>query len=209
VTLYRPIIDDPNDIARLEGQRYVVLRPTGAVPDVHGHVQSLIRKRLANCDVSYPAQPHVTLGGFPKGTHLESVQELVAEWARSVAPLRLDVDGASYFPTPFQIVIVQVRKTRELFEASACLRAWGKQRELGDLAVVPPADWIFHMSVAYCSSLNGPAWSAVTQFVETLTVPTAQCVVGDAEIVAFDDGQEHSGGVFELSADGSNVGLSD
>jgi 2'-5' RNA ligase len=202
VILYRPFIDDPNDIARLEGQRYVVLRPTGEVPDVHGHVQSLIKKQLANCDVSYPAHAHVTLSGFPKGTHLASVRELVAQWARSIAPLRLEVEGASYFPTPFQIVIVQVRKMSELFEASACLRAFGKQRGLDDLAVVPPTDWIFHMSVAYCSSLNGPAWSAVTRFVETLAVPTAQCVVGEVEIVAFDDGQEHSGGVFELSAPG-------
>jgi 2'-5' RNA ligase superfamily len=202
VIMYRPFIDDPNEIARLEGQRYVVLRPTGLVPDVHCHVRSLIKKRLANCEVSYPAQAHVTLSGFPKGAHLESVRELVAQWARSVAPLRLEVERASYFPNPFQIVTVQVRKTTELFEASACLRAWGKQRRLGDLAKVPPADWIFHMSVAYCTSLSGPAWSAVTRFVETLAVPTAQCVVGDVEIVAFDNGQERSGGVFELSAPG-------
>jgi len=202
VILYRPFIDDPNDIARLEGQRYVVVRPTGVVPGFHDDVRSLIKKQLANHEVSYPAQAHVTLSGFPKGTHLESVRELVAEWARSVAPLRLEVERASYFPTPFQIVIVQVRKTTELFEASACLRAWGKQRELGDLAVVPPTDWIFHMSVAYCSSLSGPAWSAVTRFVETLAVPTAQCVVGDVEIVAFDNGQEYSGGVFELPVPG-------
>jgi 2'-5' RNA ligase len=202
VILYRPFIDDPNDIARLEGQRYVVLRPTGVVPDVHGHVRSLMKKQLANCEVSYPAQAHVTLSGFPKGTHLESVRELVARWARSVAPLRLEVERASYFPTPFQIVIVQIRKTSELFEASASLRAWGKQRELGDSAAVPPADWIFHMSVAYCSSLSGSAWSAVTRFVETLAVPTAQCVVGVVEIVAFDNGQEYSGGLFELSAPG-------
>ena len=200
--LYRPFIDDPNDIARLEGQRYVVLRPTGVVPDVHGHVRSLIKKQLANCEVSYPAQAHVMLSGFPKGTHLESVRELVAQWARSIAPLRVEVERISYFPAPFQIVIVQVMKTTELFEASAALRARAKQRELGDVAVVSPTDWIFHMSVAYCSSLSGPAWSAVTRIVETLAVPTAQCVVGDVEIVAFDDRQEYSGGVFELSARG-------
>src|SRR6266446_9356984 len=51
VFLYRPFIDDPNDIARLEGQRYVVLRPTGGVPDIHRHVRSLIKKQLANCEV--------------------------------------------------------------------------------------------------------------------------------------------------------------
>ena len=56
------------------------------------------------------------------------------------------------------------------------------------------------MSVAYCSALNGPAWAAVTEFVDGLSVQAAQCVVGEVEIVAFDNSQEYSGGIFELSA---------
>lgn len=200
MSLYRPFIDDPNDIARFEGQRFVVLRATGAVPDVHCHVRSLLKEQLAHRDVSYPAQAHVTLTGFPKGAQLERIRDLVAQWAHSVAPLRLEVERAGYFPAPFQIVILQIRKTTELFEALASLRARAKQRELGDAGLVPAADWIFHMSVAYCSSLSSPAWAAVTQFVDGLTVPAVQCVVGEVEIVAFDNSQEYSGGVVELSA---------
>lgn len=198
--LYRPFIDDPNDVARFEGRRFVVLRATGAVRDVHCDVRSSIEAQLDHGDVSYPAQAHVTLAGFPKGTPLEAIRDLVAQWARSVAPLRLEVERAGYFPAPFQIVILQIRKTTELFDALASLRARARERELGDAEMVPAADWIFHMSVAYCSSLGSQAWAAVTQCVDGLSVQAAECVVGEVEIVAFDNSQEYSGGVFELSA---------
>ncbi len=66
--------------------------------------------------------------------------------------------------------------------------------------MVPATDWIFHVSVAYCSSLGGLAWAAVREFVDGLSLQAAECVVGEVEIVAFDNSQEYSGGVFELSA---------
>jgi 2'-5' RNA ligase len=181
----------------------VVLRPTEAVPDVHAHLRSLVKAQLPQGEVSYPAQPHVTLSGFPRGTQLESVREVVAEWAPSVAPLLLEVERASCFPSPFQIVILQIRRTTELFEALASLRTRATQRELGDVLGVPPADWIFHMSVAYCSSLDSSSWAALAQFVKDVSVQAAQCVVAEVEIVAFDKGQEYSGGTFELSASAS------
>ena len=197
----RPFIDDPNDIARFEGQRFVVLRATGSVPDVHGYLRSLIKEQVASGAVSYPAEAHVTLAGFPTGAPLESIRDLVAQWARSVPPLRLEVEGAGYFPAPFQVVMLRVRRTTELVDALSSLRARAEERELGDpSATVPAADWIFHMSVAYCSSLSGPAWAAVTQFVDGIQLAAAQCVVGEAEIVAFDDNHEYSGGIVELSA---------
>src|SRR5215212_1919836 len=119
MSVYLPFIDDPNDIARLEGQRFVLLRATGSVPKVHCHVQSLLKDQLALRDVSYPAQAHVTLAGFANGAQLEQIRDLVAQWAHSVAPLRLEVERAGYFPAPFQIVMLQVRKTTELFAALA------------------------------------------------------------------------------------------
>ena len=204
VAVYRPFIDDPRDIARLEGQRFVVLRPTPVVSAVHHHVQSVIKERFASGDVSYPAQAHVTLAGFAKGTQLEAVLEVVAEWAPSVPPLRLEVEQPGYFPAPFQIVIVQIRKTPALFSALASLRARAIQRGLRDAGMVPAPDWIFHMSVAYCASLSSLAWAAVTQGVDGLSVEAADCVVGEVEIVAFDRSQEYSGGIFGLSDGGGD-----
>ena len=202
--MYRPFVDDPNHLALLEGQRYVALRPAGPVSAVHEQVRASVKERLAGLPVSYPAQAHVTLTGFPKGTDLESVRALVGQWARTIPRLQLEVERVGVFPAPFQIVIVQVRKTAELFDALASLRESARQRKFGDVLTTPAADWIFHMSVAYCASLSASAWADVMRFVEKVGVPAAQCSVSDVEIVAFDNGREHCGGVFALSATGGD-----
>lgn len=199
MTPYRPFINDPEHIGRLEGQRYVVLRPCGIISDVYAQVQTVFKEKLAGLPVSHPAQPHITLAGFPKGTPLESVRELVAQWAPTISPLQVEIERVSFFPTPFQIVIAQVRKTTALFNALVTLRDWAKRRDLHDLMTTPPADWTFHMSVAYCALLSPSAWADVTRFIETMDGPAAQCVVTEVEIVAFDSGHEYSGGTFDLS----------
>ena len=196
---YRPFLDDPDDIARFEGQRFVVLRATGAVVDAHSYVRSLLKPRITHPDAAYLPEAHVTLAGFPKGTDVESVRALVAEWAQSVAPLRLEVEKADYFPAPFQIVILRIRKTKPLCDALVSLRTRARDRGLGDGGMVRAADWIFHTSVAYCAPLSRQEWAAVTAFVDGLAVPAAQCVVGDVEVVGLDNGQEHSA-AFALSA---------
>lgn len=196
---YHPFIADPDHIARLDGQRFVVLRPHGDVRAVWEGVRAAMKARLADRPVSYPAQAHVTMGGFPAGTAIEAVRVLVEEWARDVPPLGITVERAHVFPTPFQIVVVQVRKTPELFEAHTRLRRLAVERGLTDLLVIPPAEWVFHMSVAYCSSIKAAEWADVAQFVEALVEPAAHSLVGDVEIVAFDHTQEYSGGAFPLS----------
>ena len=200
MNVYHPFIDDPGDIALVEGERYVVLRPNGIVLDVYERVRTLIRKKFPGLTVSYPAQAHVTLTGFPKGTQLESVRELVAQWAATIPRLRLEVERVSVFPSPFQIVIVQVRRTAELVDTIASLRERVKQRGFGDLPMPPVSEWIFHMSVAYCPSLNALEWADVADFVDTVEVPAAECVVSEVEVAAFDNGLEYSGGTFGLSA---------
>jgi 2'-5' RNA ligase len=201
LSVYYPFIDDPDHIALVEGERFVVLRPTGIVRDAHDQIRTLIKRRFPALPVSYPAQAHVTLTGFPKGTRLESVQELVGQWAATIPRLRLEVERVSVFPSPHQIVIVQVRRTAELFDALVSLRESARQFGLRDLPMPPVAEWIFHMSVAYCSSLNALGWADLVHCVETAEVlPEAQCVVSEVEVAAFDGGQEYSGGVFGLSA---------
>jgi len=195
---YRPFIEDPDDIARFEGGRFVVLRATGAVADVHQQVCDVLGDQLERQDVFCLTDAHVTLTGFPKGTDLDAVRNLVAEWAGSVAPLELEVEKAGYFPAPFQIVMLQIRKTSALGDAMVSLRTRASERGLGDAGMIQAADWIFHVSVAYCSSLGSDAWAAVTHVVDGLSVPAARCIVGQVEIVAIDKGQEYLAGVFDL-----------
>jgi 2'-5' RNA ligase len=199
VSSYRPFIDDPRDVARFEGQRFVVLRAIGAVQDLHGHVRSLLEAHLPPGETSGPTEGHVTLAGFPKGTALEPIRDVVAQWAQSVAPLRLEIEKPSYFPAPFQVAMLQIRKTPELVAALTSLRTRARARGLGDDGTVPPSEWVFHMSLAYCSSLSSAAWAALTHVVDGLPVHPAECLVSDAEIVAFDGGREYSGGIVELS----------
>lgn len=197
--MYRPFIDDPAHIALLEGERYVVLRPNGAVRDAYTRVRARFQEKLTGLPVSYPAH-HLTLAGFANGASLDAVRELVANWASTVSSLVLEFEELGVFPSPFQIVIARVRRTPALGEALATLREQARQCNLIDVATVQPSDWIFHMSVAYCSALSATAWQDVAAWVETIRVAGAECAVTEVEIVGIDDGQEYSGGVLSLTA---------
>jgi hypothetical protein len=170
------------------------------VADAHRYVCARLKEQLARQDVLVLTDAHVTLAGFTKGADLEAVRGLVAGWATTVAPLRLEVESVGYFPAPFQIVHVQIRKTQALVDALVSLRTRGTEQGLGDPGLVRAADWIFHMSVAYCASLGGEAWAAVTKAIEGIAVPAAQCVVDRVELVAIDKGQEYLAGVFDLGS---------
>jgi 2'-5' RNA ligase len=199
---YKPFIDDPEHLVTLAGQRFVVLRPVGAVVDAYRRVQASLKSHLDGAPVSFPAEPHVTLAGFAAGTTVDSVRDLVTDWAQSVAPLDLAVARVSAFPPLFRVLIVEIMKTPALFHALASLREEGARRLLGNVTITPPEQWIFHMSLAYCGKLaTDTAWEAARLFGESPAIGSgAQCTVDSAEIVAFDDGREHPGGIVALPA---------
>jgi 2'-5' RNA ligase len=200
MTPYDPFIDDRAHIEALDRQRFVVLRAPFNVSAAFGHSQRAFRERLQGRPVSYPARAHVTLCGFAAGTPLQSVQELVRTWALKAMPLRIEIDRVSWFPPPFQIVIVEIRKTSALCSALVDLRAQAERRRLVVSTVVPVEQWRFHMSVAYCSGLGEAAWHEVVELAGTVGVPAVHDDVGVVEVVAFDDGREYSGGVYALGA---------
>jgi hypothetical protein len=133
------------------------------------------------------------------------VRELVLNWAPTVPPLRLEIEGLGVFSTSFQIIIARVRRTPELSEALTTLREQAGQYKLVDVATIQPSDWIFHMSVAYCSALSAAAWPDVAAWVETASVAAAECTVTDVEIVGIDNGQEYSAGMLSLSVPRSKI----
>ena len=198
VVIYQPCIADVAHIRALDRQRFVVLRPGSAVSEGHRRLQEILRERLSAFPISYPACAHVTLSGFDAGTPLDAVQTLVERWARGVPVLRIEIEGVAVFPPPFQIVIVQVRKTAELLTALVGLRQQAEEQQLSIATAIRPQDWVFHMSVAYCSGLSATAWRAVTALVQTLEVRPGRCLVEQAEVVAFDKNVEYSAGVYSL-----------
>ena len=115
-----------------------------------------------------------------------------------MAPLRITVEAVACFPTPHQIVILRVAKTPELLAAVSQLQSRANRAKLKIDATISPLDWVFHMSVGYCTHLNGSAWNEVETFVDEWKVPGASCVVNDVEVAAFDNEREYSGGVYAL-----------
>jgi 2'-5' RNA ligase len=206
---YCRFIDDPAQIAELEGQRYVVLRPIGAVAAAYRDVRRAVGTALHGRPAPCPAEPHVTLAGVGERADVPRLQALVAEWATHVTPLRLEIERVGVFPAPFQIIIVQIRRTPELFDALSSLRRCVSGEGLHEVAAVSPEEWVFHMSVAYCSKLSAAEWDDVVTAVEQIAVAPATEVVAAVELVAFDDRQEYSGGVIELraAADGGGADL--
>jgi 2'-5' RNA ligase len=197
---YEPFIDDPEHVRSVNRERYVVLRPNIVARTIHKEVRALLQHRVGHLPISYPAQAHVTLAGFAAGTRLHEVQHVVESWSRQVSPLRITMEALAYFPAPSQIVIIRVLKTPELLAALSEVRRKAAQAQLKIDTTISPQNWIFHMSVAYCTKLSAPAWHEVTALVEELAVSPSLCVVNDVEIAAFDDDREYSGGVYALGA---------
>ena len=194
---YQPCIDDPEHIRAVEGERYVVLRPGTPLSGVHNELQSLLRQRFADEPISFPVGAHVTLAGFAAGTSLSAVQALVESWSRRVSALRITVEGLSCFPKQ-QIVFARVLKTLELLDALSQLRRDADQARLDVDTAIAKENWVFHMSVGYCSKLGESAWRDVTALVEQQDVAPTFCDVSDVEVIAFDGHREYSGGVHEL-----------
>ena len=197
-------IDDAAHLALLEGQRFAVLRPNGGVHRAYCDVRARVRERLSGLDVSYPAEPHVTLAGFGRGTSIDAARDLVNAWSSTIAALTVRTEAVSTFQGRFQIIIIRVQRTDALVHAVTSLRELAAQRGVTDVAAVAPADWIFHTSVAYCSTLDPSAWADIARWVESVPVAPAECTVGAVEIAAFDGGREHCAGVVKLTAGPAN-----
>lgn len=200
-------IDDAAHLARLEGQRFVVLRPNGDVHRAYCDVRARVRERLSGLDVSYPAEPHVTLAGFGRGTSIDTARDLVNAWAPAIAPLTIRTEAVSTFQGRFQIILIRMQRSDALVHAMTSLRGLAAERGVTDIAAVAPADWTFHMSVAYCSTLDPSTWADVVRWTGSVQVVSAECTVGAVEIAAFDHGREHCSGEVALTGGPATHGV--
>jgi 2'-5' RNA ligase len=200
----RPFITDPDHLAVVEGQRYVVFRPVGQVQRTFETLQRQLRETLADPRISFPLTGHVTLRGFPIGTSVESITRMVEAWALTVPPLMIEAEALATFPPPWQVVIVQVRTTPELERAYGSLAEAARR---GGLPVLPELErtekeWVFHMSLCYCTGLDDAAWRQTVERADPLRVSPVTCVVDEVEVIAFDEGSERLGGAFSLTGEG-------
>lgn len=186
----RPFMNDPRQLASLEGQQYLVLRPTGAVADDYRAVQDAVLTTLP-AGVKHPHTGHVTLRGFYEAGRLDDVRSLVRAWGAAQHPIEITTEAIDTFPAPWQIVIARLARTASVVSAYATLTdalAGTDFRRLDERSL---DDWTFHMSVVYGKTLDADAWAALVRStsVEYLEQPTE--TISDAEFVWYSDGVEH------------------
>jgi 2'-5' RNA ligase len=136
---------------------------------------------------------------FPAGTDDDTIQAAVRAWAEATEPLRLELAGVSVFGPPFQIVVLVIRKTRELADAYRRLLDESLRAGLPDWpGTIAPEDWVFHLSLAYCADLDEQEWKRAEALARRLSPGGAQQLARQAELVAFDVCGERRVGSFAL-----------
>jgi len=178
----------------LEGQRYDVLRPAGEMERIYKEVQAKLLGELGGQPVTHPLEPHVVVGSHPSG-RVEELSDVVGTWAVETPPVELEVDLLTTFPDPYRIVIFQIKKTPKLVQAFSRLVRAGRSRGLPEWpeGVRRTAEeWVFHMSVLYCSELGDEEWRGLVQRVATIDPSPTRFRATSAELVTYDQLQERS-----------------
>lgn len=187
----RPFMDTPDQLASLEGQQYLVLRPTAAVGTVYRDVQDAAVSRLG-VPARRPHTGHVTLRGFYEPERREALTGLIRSWASQQAPIEVIAEAVDEFPVPWQILIVRLARSPSLVSAYSSLTAALDATDFRRIGELPLEDWTFHLSVLYGKTLDGAEWSrfarAESQPFESAPVES----ITEAELVWYQDGIEHA-----------------
>jgi hypothetical protein len=186
----RPFMNDPRQLASLEGQQYLVLRPTGAVAAEYRAVQDAVLPTLP-AGTAHPHTEHVTLRGFYEPDRVDEVRAVVRAWASAQHPIEVMTEAIDTFPAPWQIVIARLTRTASIVSAYATLTDALVDTDLRRLDERALDDWTFHMSIVYAKSLDTDAWSALEESVTREYAQQPTEVIGEAELVWYSGGAEH------------------
>lgn len=182
-------MDTPDQLASLDGQQYLVLRPTAAVAELYEREQDAALQRA---DVRHPHTGHVTLRGLYEPERREALAALVRDWAATQSPIEVTVEAVDVFPAPWQILILRLARSASLVSAYASLTDALHAtdfRRLGELAL---EDWTFHLSVVYGKTLSPDEWDAVaTASVRDLADRPSE-TIDEIELVSYVGGIEHA-----------------
>jgi hypothetical protein len=193
----RPFITDPRHQAAVAGSAWLVLRPGPDLEAAFEQFQEVLRKELAGEDVSFPG-PHVSIQGFDTEDE-RALVAVVDEWAMATPPLSIRTLRLAGFPAPDQTAVIEIEEDPQLRSALLNLRELSVTEGLSVISEIDPEDWTFHLSVAYCSAISAAKWKELMQLASATEVPRIRCTVPDAELVAFDGGQERLVRTFPLT----------
>lgn len=186
----RQFMNDPRQLASLEGQQYLVLRPTGAVAADYRAVQDAVLPTLP-AGTKHPHTEHVTLRGFYEPDRLEDVRTVVRTWAEAQHPIEITTEAIDAFPAPWQVVIARLARTASLVSAYATLTDALARTDFRRLDERSLDDWTFHMSVVYGKTLEADAWSALERSITREYTERPTEIVSEAEFVWYSGGVEH------------------
>ena len=187
----RPFMSTPEQLASLEGQQYLVLRPTGAVEAAYEQAQAAALA-AAGVPLRHPHTGHVTLRGFFEPERRIEVQRLIREWGARQQPIEVVADAVDAFPAPWQIVIVRLARTASLVSAYADLTAALRSTDLRRLDELSVDDWTFHLSVVYGRTLDAESWAALEAASRAPLSARPAETLAEAELVWYEGGVEHA-----------------
>ncbi len=190
-----PFIIDPSLRAGLEGQAYVVLRPTGSIVEQFSTARQRLRNQLTGRPLTHPNSAHVTIKGFPRGSDHAAVERVVDRWAAQADPLLIRIEDIDVFGPPTKAVIFRVTKTDALKRAYTTLFAESDAEGLPYFGTSPRRtvdEWTFHISIAYCERLSDEDWSRAADDARSLAIEPADCIVREAELVHYLGGEEYT-----------------
>lgn len=199
----RDFMADAEQLRDLEGQQYIVLRPAAAVMAEFERVQDAIRTRIDAAGLSptvrYPGAAHVTLRGLYEPERVDTVRDVVRQWAARQHPIDVRFEAVDVFPAPWQIVIARLARPPSLLRAYSSLTAALDGTDLLRIGELSLDDWTFHLSTAYCKRFDPDDWSklASASTCEYATSPAE--MIAEVEFVTYFDAAEHRE-VFPLCA---------
>jgi len=189
--LARAFMTDPELLASLEGQQYLVLRPAGPVGEFYEAEQTSLKTRLPAA-IARPHTGHVTLRGFYEPLRVQELINAVRAWARQQPPIEVRVDAVDGFPPPFQILIARLHRTPSLVDAYGTLTSTLNATDLQRIGELPLDRWTFHMSLAYCNALSADDWQQIHVDNSRDLVERPSELLTEAEFVWYQNGSEHT-----------------
>lgn len=188
--MHAPAVHEPPaQLASLEGQQYLVLRPAGAVAALYDEVQPAA---LALESLPHPHTGHVTLRGFHEPARRAELTQLVREWAATQHQIELRAEAIDSFPAPWQIPIVRLARTASLVGAYASLTESLVRTDLIRLGELSLEDWTFHLSIVYAKTLEADPWDALDRALRRELEMHPEESIAEAELVWYEGGIEHA-----------------
>ena len=182
-------MSSPAQLAELEGQQYLVLRPRTAVADVYRSVQ---RSALTRMTTPHPHTEHVTLRAFHEPDRREQLRTVIHEWAAARRPIEVVAEAVDVFPSPWQVVILRLARTASLVSAYSSLSTALAGTDLQRLDERTVEDWTFHLSVLYAKTLTPAAWTELSHKSRRSLGSRPAETISEAEFVWYEDGIEHA-----------------